>query len=215
MTEQEKPTGKTGLKEVWFLHGANATPASFNYIKESLRQDPEFDECIFTDITYDCQENLVSVITVLALSAPSDRQLYLVGHSLGGVLAVAISQRIKHFEMPVTIRGIVTMSSPFGGSETADYLRWLYPHYHLFKSVSTQNRMILDLKAVGAVVPTLSIVTTSGNNPLSSTANDGIVTIISQRSLPNAKYIEVPHNHFEVLVSPGTVDHISVFIKNK
>lgn len=202
-------------KEVWFIHGANASPTSFKYIKKALEEDPEFNEFSLVDITYDCQEKLPDIVKILAASAPSKKPLYIIGHSLGGVLGVAISQRIKYFDLPATVRGVLTMSSPFGGSESADYLKWLYPHYHLFKSISTQNRMITDLNAAGAVVPTLSIVTTSGNNPLYPTANDGVVTVKSQRSLPKANYIEMPYNHFEVLVSDTTVEHIKVFLKNK
>lgn len=208
-------TGTRGYtKEVWFIHGANASPTSFSYIKDHLQRDPSLNEYSFVDITYDCQENLASIVKTIAEKAPRDRQFYLVGHSLGGVLATATAQRIKHFDLPVSLRGVFTMSSPFGGSESADYLKWLYPNYHLFRSISTQSRIIKDLKSVGAVVPTLSLVTTSGNNPLFPTANDGVVTVASQRSLSKTKYIEVPYNHFEVLVSKDTIDHISLFLKN-
>lgn len=202
-------------KEVWFIHGANATCESFNYLKKILEEDPEFDNCDMVNISYDCQEKLSDVVKVLAVSAPKDKPLYIVGHSLGGVLAVAISQRIKHFDLPVSIRGVITLASPFGGNESADYLRWLYPHYPLFKSVSTQNRLIVDLKAAGAVVPTLSLVTTSGNNPLYPTANDGVVTVNSQRALPKANYIEMQCNHFEVLLNDDAIEHIKLFLKNK
>jgi pimeloyl-ACP methyl ester carboxylesterase len=202
-------------KEIWFLHGANATPASFNYIKKALEADADLDGFTFVDISYDCQEKLPEIVKVLAASAPKDKQVYIIGHSLGGVLGVAISQRIKHFDLPVSLRGVISLASPFGGSESADYLKWLYPHYHLFRSISTQNRMIVDLKAAGAVVPTLSLVTTSGNNPLYPTANDGVVTVNSQRALPKASYIEMPCNHFEVLVNDNAVEHIKLFLKSK
>jgi pimeloyl-ACP methyl ester carboxylesterase len=202
-------------KEVWFIHGANASPASFNHIKKELELDPELNDYNFVDITYDCQEDLKSIVSVLAASAPKNKQFYMVGHSLGGVLAAAVSQKIKQFELPVSLRGVVSLASPFGGSESADYLRWMYPHYYLFRSISTQSRIITDVKAVGAVVPTLSIVTTSGNNPLFPSANDGVVTVASQRALPKATYIEMPYNHFEILVSKETVDHIKLFLKSK
>lgn len=213
MTQEIINKGYT--KDVWFIHGANASPASFNYIKDALKHDPEFKEYFLVDVSYDCQENLASTVKALAASAPKDRQFYIIGHSLGGVIASAVAQRIKHFDLPCNIHGVITMGSPFGGSESVDYLQWLYPQYHLFRSINTRNRLILDLKATGAVVPTLSLVTTSGNNPLFPTANDGVVTVASQRALPRAKYIQVPYNHFEVLVNEETVDHIKVFLKNK
>lgn len=202
-------------KDIWFIHGANASPTCFNYIKDNLESDPEFRRCSFIDISYNCQEHIPSIVKTLSASAPKDKQLYLVGHSLGGVIAAAISQRIKHYDMPVSLRGVFSLSAPFGGSESADYLQWLYPNYHLFRSISTQYRMITDIQAAGAVVPTMSLVTSSGNNPLISKANDGVVTVKSQRALPGATYVEVPYNHFEVLMSEDVVDHLKVFLKNK
>lgn len=202
-------------KEIWFIHGANASPKSFQYLKENLKIDPDFSDFSITDISYDCQENLASIVKVMASSASKDRQLFLVGHSLGGVLATAVAQRIQLFEMPISVRGVFTMASPFGGSESADYLRWLYPTYHLFRSISTQSRLIKDINAIGAVVPTLSLVTTAGNNPLFATANDGVVTVNSQRALKKAKYVEIDSNHFEVLLSRETIEHLKIFLKTK
>lgn len=200
-------------KEVWLIHGANASPSSFNYIREMIEIDPDFKEYALIDIKYNCQDNIASIVDILAASASRTRPIYIVGHSLGGVIAARVSQKIKHFELPIDLRGIVTMSAPFGGSESADYLRWLYPKYHLFANISTQNKTIVDLQAGGAVVPTLSLVTSSGNNPLIPAPNDGVVTIKSQRALPRANYVEVPYNHFEVMVSPEAVDHTKVFLK--
>jgi predicted alpha/beta hydrolase family esterase len=219
MTQENIPVPVENIrgysKEVWLIHGANASPASFNYIKDKLEEDPNFNDFMFTEVSYNCQEHIPSIVKALAASAPKDKQLYIIGHSLGGVIAAAISQRIKHFEMNASLRGVITLASPFGGSESADYLKWLYPNYHLFKSISTQNRMIVDLQSAGAVVPTLSLITSSGNNPLISKANDGVVTVSSQRSLPGSRYVEVPFNHFEVMVVPETVDHIKSFLTNQ
>jgi hypothetical protein len=106
------------------------------------------------------------------------------------------------------------MASPIGGCEGADYLQWLFPHYHLFKNISTKNRVVNDIKAVGAVVPTLNFITTSGNNPIYPESNDGVVTVNSQRALRRAKKIEVPFNHFEVLLSDSVVSHIKTAIFN-
>jgi pimeloyl-ACP methyl ester carboxylesterase len=209
----DNPRGYT--KEIWFIHGANASSTSFNYIREQLQQDPEFNTFKLVDISYNCQENLAKIVQILAASAPRETPLYLVGHSLGGVLAVAISQRIKHFDLPVNIRGVFTLSSPFGGSESADYLRWMYPTYHLFSNIWTGNKLLTDLQSAGTAVPTMSLITSGGNNPLFSAANDGVVTVHSQRCLTGPSYVEVPYNHFEVMVAPDAVDHLKSFLKNK
>jgi len=194
---------------VWFIHGANASPISFSAIQDKLHDFDEFHGTEFVNVRYDCQDPIASTVEIIADSLPSDRPIYLVGHSLGGVIAVAVSQRIKHFELNKNIQGVITLASPLGGCEGADYLQWLFPHYHLFKNISTKNRVVNDIKAVGAVVPTTCFITTSGNNPIYPEANDGVVTVNSQRSLKGAKKIEVPFNHFEVLLS----DNVAAFIK--
>jgi len=216
--EELKPkkiiTSSSPQKQVWFIHGANATPTSFEYLRDKLKSDPDFKDFSLIDIKYNCQENLSGIIKALTLSIRKGSQVYLVGHSLGGIIATAISQRIKVYELPLNIKGVFTISSPFGGSESAEYLQWLYPTYHLFRSIATTSRVITDLISLGAVVPTTSLVTSSGNNPLFSTANDGVVTIRSQRSLKGANYIEINSNHFEVLMNQDTVEHLKVFLKN-
>jgi triacylglycerol esterase/lipase EstA (alpha/beta hydrolase family) len=205
--EETKPS-------IWFIHGANASPLSFINIQTRFRESDAFKGFEFVNVTYDCQNPLAMTIETIADSLPSNRPVYLIGHSLGGVIAVAVSQRVKHFEMNKQIKAVITLASPLGGCEGADYLQWIFPHYHLFKNISTKNRVITDIKAAGAVVPTLCFITTSGNNPIYPESNDGVVTVNSQRSLKNSKKIEAPFNHFEVLLSNDVVDKMKIAIMN-
>lgn len=199
---------------IWFIHGANASPLSFASIQTKLKEVSELAGAEFMNVKYNCQDPIATTIELIAESLPKDRPVYLIGHSLGGVLAVAVSQRAKHFELNVDIKAVVTLAAPIGGCEGADYLQWLFPHYHLFKNISTKNRVVNDIKAVGALVPTLCFVTTSGNNPIYPEANDGVVTVNSQRALKRSVDIEVPYNHFEVLLSDNVVDHIKSVLLN-
>lgn len=200
------------VSQIWFIHGANASPTSFNYIKDVLKEDPAYHDIQFVDVVYDAGEKLASNVKTITSNLPARTTISLVGHSLGGVIATAVSQRAFIGSGSCNINRIVTMSSPLGGSESADYLKWLYPNYSLFSNISTKNKTIQDMNKIGAIVPTLSLVTTSGNNPLYPTANDGVVTVKSQRALDGVDYIEVPFNHFEVLLSPDVAEHIRIFL---
>jgi triacylglycerol esterase/lipase EstA (alpha/beta hydrolase family) len=211
MTTESKNTNQP---VIWFIHGANASPISFVQIQQSIKTDPKFEGFEFVNVKYDCQDPISTTIEIISDSLPEDRPIYLVGHSLGGVLAVAVSQRVKHFQLNKNIKAVITLSSPLGGCEGADYLQWLFPHYHLFKNISTKNRVINDIKAVGAVVPTLNFITTSGNNPIYPEANDGVVTVNSQRALRGAKKIEAPYNHFEILLSDNVATTLKTAITN-
>jgi pimeloyl-ACP methyl ester carboxylesterase len=196
-------------KEIWLIHGANSTPLSFNYIIDELIEDDRFTNWSVIRISYDCQDSILGLIDQLSSKLPTDREVFLLGHSLGGLIAVGATQKYKRIHGHVNnIRAVITLGSPFGGSESATYLQWLFPGYNLFKSISPTGKLVTSIQATGAVVPTLSFVTTAGNNPLFHEANDGIVTVRSQRSLGRAKFIEVPYNHFEVLLSTDIIDHI-------
>lgn len=205
--------GETKVKpSIWFIHGANATPLSFSSIQEKLNEHEDIKGYEYINVRYDCQEPISTTVEKITEALPDSGPIYLVGHSLGGVLATAISQRNLHFELGKDIKAVITLASPLGGCEGADYLQWLFPHYHLFKNISTKNKVITDMKSTGALVPTLSFITTSGNNPVYPEANDGVVTVNSQRSLKGSRKIEMPFNHFEVLLSDEVVEHIKNFI---
>lgn len=200
--------------EVWFIHGANATPASFNFLKAKLELIPELNNYLFRDVTYDCQDNLATTVRVLLSKVPREVPLYLVGHSLGGVIATAFAKKVQESVTGIDLRGVITLASPLGGSESANYLRFIYPHYNLFKNISTVSPVIREIQSFVPEVPFVSVVTNSGNNPLFPTANDGVVTVMSQRTLKGPEYVELASNHFEVLVSPDTVDIMKQFFSS-
>lgn len=210
-------TNKTSIQlpiSIWYIHGANASPISFSRLDEHLRSDPRFEGASVVRVSYNCQESTSDIAQQLAEKLPTDQLVYLIGHSLGGVLAVAAAQRAVKLGKMANIGGVVTLSAPLSGSESADVLQWLFPSYHLFRNISTKNRLVQEIQSEGAVVPTLCLITTSGNNPLIHEANDGVVTVNSQRALKGAEKIELPFNHFEILLGDETVDYIRTFIMN-
>jgi predicted alpha/beta hydrolase family esterase len=202
-------------KSFWYIHGANASSTSFNRIDEKLHEDTRLAAASVVKVSYNCHEPLEDIVNQLAHKLPKNEEVYLIGHSLGGVLAVATAQQAFEDDLPVKIGGVITLASPMGGSESADVLQWIFPAYHLFKNISTRSRLIQGVQSHSVPVPVLSFITTSGNNPLIHEANDGVVTIASQRALPGAHRIEMPFNHFEVLLSDDVVDHIKNFIINQ
>jgi pimeloyl-ACP methyl ester carboxylesterase len=130
-----------------------------------------------------------------------------ISHSLGGIVATIAAQKD-----PSRFRKIVTIASPFGGSEAADYLKWIYPRIPFFSDISTSNRNIVKCLSAGAAVSTLSIITTSGSNILLWQPNDGVVTVDSQIRLKGGIQIELQHTHHDVLQADDTVDAISAFL---
>lgn len=188
------------MKQLWYIHGANETPACFNYIKMQLPGH------IATDIAYDCHRPLDLTLIDLVKQLSKIDEVNIIGHSYGGLLAVGASQITRN------IKRIVALAAPFGGSESAQYLRFLFPTYGLFKNVSSHNPLLQNISKRGAVVPTLNIVATTGYNPLSAARNDGVITIESQKKLPKSQIVEVTHNHFEVLLADEVVALVKDFM---
>jgi alpha-beta hydrolase superfamily lysophospholipase len=184
-------------KLVWYIHGANSTPNSFNWIRSNL---PEHD---IVPISYDHSVSIDIVIEDLVKRAQKEtRPINIIAHSLGGVIAVRLAQE-------VAINKIVTLSSPFGGSNSANIIRWFAPS-HLMNDITPQNKNYLLLKTNRPETPILSFVSSIGS--VLGEETDGVVSVSSQKALPYATYVDVKINHFEVLLSPEILGRVEAFL---
>lgn len=185
--------------KIVYVHGANATPTSFTFIKSKMCEHQAI------DFKYDANDPLEDSIESLINVIPD--QAAIVSHSLGGILAVAASQHL-----PAQITSVVTMSTPFGGSEMATRMSWLFPFNTFIHNVNTRNSTLREIARAGIAVPTLKIITTEGQSMFESQPNDGVVTIDSQMALKGGIQIRVPLNHFEVLLDERVAQTINNFI---
>lgn len=187
-----------------YIHGANATPHSFNFIKTRLPTHG------VTNIRYDAHDPLDEIIAQAEATILSDvkEPYHIVAHSLGGIVAVALSQRGNNRHM---IKSISTLSTPFGGSEAATAASVLMPFNTFIKNINTHNPTLREIIAIGAVVPTMNIITTAGGTMFERRPNDGVVTILSQVAFDGTYMVQVDLNHFEVLLSPTVTDYIERF----
>lgn len=185
---------------VWYLHGAHATSRSFAWIKREL---PTHEH---RNIEYSTDIPMRQVLTELVrMAEEADETIDIVGHSLGGVLAVALSQRFPK------VRRIVTLSAPFGGSAIASMMRFIAPGT-IMEDIHPHSRLLTDLRSKPVTVPVKSVVTTAGRSPLLPEPNDGVVSITSQKSLVGPTYVERTVNHFEVLLDGDSARIISEFL---
>lgn len=188
---------------IWYIHGANASPVSFNYIKSQLYDHKA------VDLIYSARDPIEDTIAIA--SDQLKNPVHIIAHSLGGVIAVALSQIKPHL-----VRSVVTLGTPYGGSEIATRASVLMPFDPFIKNISTFNPTLLYVRSKGAVVPTLTIITNNGINSFESAPNDGVVTVSSQMALENPTIqVQMSLNHFESLINPNTVDLIKQFHKNK
>jgi hypothetical protein len=61
--------------------------------------------------------------------------------------------------------------------------------------------------------PWTNIVTTAGQSPFMIAANDGVVTINSQRHHKDMELVEIDYNHYEVVLSDEVVELIKERVK--
>jgi predicted alpha/beta hydrolase family esterase len=182
-----------------YIHGANATSTSFNYIKTQVLQQS-------TVLNYSSTNGFVTNLEeMLSVVKKVRGPIFFVAHSLGGVYALHLSQH-----MPDKVAGAVTLSTPYSGSNEADIARMFLPNSQLLKDISPSNTIISSMSSMTVPANWSNIVTTRGSSPFINTANDGVVTSTSMKHLNGQmKLIEVDLDHYEVLQSSEVISIIS------
>jgi len=180
-----------------YIHGATASERSFAFIEKSLRTKNPIYLNYEKDTT--ASSNLESMIETLDYE---DGPFFVVAHSLGGVYATYLQQEFK------AIKGVVSLATPFNGSEIATWGSMLNPTYQLFKDITTHSSFIRTSRKIEIKCPWLQIVTTVGDVPWITGDNDGIVTRSSMTCRDDVEYDEVDRNHYEIVLSKRVVDII-------
>lgn len=180
-----------------YIHGATASERSFAFIQKSLKaKNPIY-------LNYDkdgtAGGNLSTMINDLSMHK---EPLFIVAHSLGGIYAVYLQKEIEN------ITGVVSLASPFNGSEIATWGAMLNPNYQLFRDITPHSHFIKDSRKIPITVPWLQVVTTVGDVPWIMGNNDGIVTKSSMTCREDIEYEEVNRNHYEIVLSKRVIDII-------
>ena len=135
-------------------------------------------------------------------------RLFFVSHSLGGIYALHLA---NHYQ--ATTIGGVSLSTPYGGSKQADFARYFLPFNRLMKDIGPMSRPMADVKKLPAPPHWTQVVTTRGASPWIHEPNDGVVTIESMRYRSDFDLVELPLNHYEVVISNAVVELVLDRIK--
>jgi hypothetical protein len=181
-----------------YIHGATASQRSFAYIQKSIRaKDPIY---LDYDKDSDAHDNLQVMYDTLDMI---DGPFRIICHSLGGIYAVYLQNEFRS-----AIRQVVSLATPFGGSEIATWGSMLNPGYQLFKDITTNSQFIRNSLKMPIVVPWVQVVTTTGDVPWLAGKNDGIVTQKSMTCRDDVEYTEVDRNHYEIVLSQRVINII-------
>jgi len=187
--------------QIAYIHGLNSSHRSFNYVQAKL---PSHD---IVPINYSSHQPLRDSMDEVRKRLPKTGRFSIVGHSLGGVLAVLMAA--EHVDR---VDNLVTISAPFGGSKAATALRWVPGHPKVIEDITPTSGKIELISQLKLHTPTLSIISTGGSLPTTPEPNDSIVTVSSQRALPFGRKVEVKANHFEVLLHEKVVQLLENFL---
>ena len=178
--------------KIVYIHGANATSESFNYIRNKLGSG--------IDINYDSRNGFENNLKDMQATLDGQTDLVFVAHSLGGIYSLHLANA-----MPEAVKGAITLSTPYGGAAVADYAKYFLPFSRLMRDIGPSSWAMKQADKIKIQHPWTNIVTVKGQSPFMHEPNDGVVTIASQRHHADMELIEVDFNHYEVVLSDVVV----------
>ena len=183
-----------------YIHGASATSESFNYIRSKLGSG--------IDINYDSRNGFENNLEDMKAQLKDSKNIAFVAHSLGGIYSLHLANA-----MPEKVLGAVTLSTPYGGAEVAEFAKFFLPFSRLMRDIGPSSWAMKQAKQIKIQHPWTNVVTLRGQSPFIPEANDGVVSIASQRHHSDMELVEVEYNHYEVVLSDEVVKLIKERVK--
>ena len=179
-----------------YIHGASATSESFNYIRSKLGgQDMTVD--------YDSRNGFENNLLAIKEQIGNTRDVFFIAHSLGGIYSLHLANAI-----PKQVLGAVTLSTPYGGAEVAEFAKYFLPFSRLMRDIGPSSWAMKEARNIKIQHPWTNVVTVKGQSPFMAEANDGVVTISSMKHHEDMELVEVDYNHYEVVLSDQIVNII-------
>jgi pimeloyl-ACP methyl ester carboxylesterase len=183
-----------------YIHGASATSESFNYIRSKLGKG--------IDIEYDSRNGFENNLNMMQLQLEDVTDIAFIAHSLGGIYSLHLANA-----MPNQVVGAVTLSTPYGGAEVADYAKYFLPFSRLMRDIGPNSWAFKQADKIKIQHPWTNVVTVKGQSPFMLAHNDGVVTVDSQKHHADMELVEVDYNHYEVVLAEPVVKIIKERIK--
>jgi pimeloyl-ACP methyl ester carboxylesterase len=183
-----------------YIHGANATSESFNYIRSKLGNG--------IDINYDSRNGFENNLKDMQSALKDCSNIVFIAHSLGGIYSLHLSN-----SMPVNVAGAVTLSTPYGGAAVADYAQYFLPFSRLMRDIGPSSWVMRQADKIKIQHPWTNVVTVKGQSPFMHEPNDGVVSIASQKHHADMELVEVDCNHYEVVLSEPVIKIIKERVK--
>ena len=191
---------RNDINVIW-LHGANQSSLSFKYLQTKTQFNKEI------MINYSSMNKFYDNLDMITEQCQNRGPHFVVGHSMGGLYALHLTKYLR-------IVGGVSISTPFRGSSTADWAKYVVPSYPLFKDIGRKSDPIKKANEIKLDIPWTQIVSTKGSVPYHNGHNDGVVTLASMSHRTDMTHIELAHTHYETMVSDRVAEIILEKYKN-
>lgn len=180
------------------IHGAWSSSTSFNYIKSKIK--PKDWLCVDYDHRVHSYDDILNMSIGLM-----DEPYVVIGHSLGGMIAL-------HQSQDILCKGIITLASPLSGLDL-NLIQLYLSRASLISKIASSSREIKEIHELSYDhVPVLHLVANKGYNPFIYENNDGVLPIKVQTSWSCGKLVDIPANHYEILQSDTTITEIKSFL---
>jgi pimeloyl-ACP methyl ester carboxylesterase len=183
-----------------YIHGASATSESFNYIRSKLGKG--------IDINYDSRNGFENNLNEMLAQLKDVKDIAFIAHSLGGVYSIHLANAI-----PDQVVGAVTLSTPYGGAEVAEVVKFFLPFSRLMRDIGPSSWAMKQADKIKIQHPWTNIVTVKGQSPFMHEHNDGVVTIASMKHHKEMELVEVDYNHYEVVLAEPVIKIIKERVK--
>ena len=177
-----------------YIHGNGASATSFNFIRSQFPGIPE------TMLEYTSSDGFYPNLEAMRQALEGHDRIFFIAHSLGGIYALHLANGLRD-----RVLGAVTLSTPYGGSEAAEVVKYMMPFHRVMREIGPTSAPIVQANLLSITHPWTNIVTLDGHSPLMTTANDGVVTRDSMRFRSDMQLIEVLSSHYEVVQSEAAV----------
>ena len=183
-----------------YIHGASATSESFNFLRSKLGKG--------IDINYDSRNGFENNLADIIAQLKDVEDMAFIAHSLGGIYALHVANA-----MPDQVVGAVTLSTPYGGAEVAEYAKFFLPFSRLMRDIGPNSWVFEQADKIKIQHPWTNVVTVKGQSPFMLAHNDGVVTVDSQKHHIDMELVEVDYNHYEVVLAEPVVKIIKERVK--
>jgi len=183
------------INVIW-LHGANQTSLSFKYLQTKTQFSKEI------MVNYSSMDRFYDNLDMITEQCQNRGPHFVVGHSMGGLYALHLTKYLR-------VVGGISISTPFRGSSTADWAKYVVPSYPLFRDIGRKSDPIKKAHEIELDIPWTQIVSTTGSVPYHNGPNDGVVTLASMTHRTDMELVEVAHTHYETMCSDQVAEIVA------